>query len=214
MPNQWWRFITPIFLHAGLVHLLVNMFVQCTVGAQVRCCNAVSSSDSDPFNGVGREGGWLLRIRRHILCCRHLRQRPRGQLCPRRVTIRRCVRSYLWDRREHVGRPRCSLEVRASPAAEGWSGRIAAFNAADVFGNQIAADALLRTRLWHRPRFPPGNGQLRTYWRILPRSAVLSGRVPHHQRDQAPCNDRPSRKRHRHLRSNNNVCRADAELLH
>ncbi|KAG8905985.1 hypothetical protein FRB99_007842 [Tulasnella sp. 403] len=34
-PNQWWRFITPVFLHAGIVHLLVNMFVQCTVGAQV-----------------------------------------------------------------------------------------------------------------------------------------------------------------------------------
>ncbi|KAG8960612.1 hypothetical protein FRC05_006720 [Tulasnella sp. 425] len=34
-PNQWWRFISPIFLHAGVVHILINMFVQCTVSAQV-----------------------------------------------------------------------------------------------------------------------------------------------------------------------------------
>ncbi|KAG8879726.1 hypothetical protein FRB97_001472 [Tulasnella sp. 331] len=34
-PNQWWRFIIPIFCHAGIVHLMVNMFVQCTVAAHV-----------------------------------------------------------------------------------------------------------------------------------------------------------------------------------
>ena len=27
-PNQWFRFITPIFLHAGIIHFLLNMFAQ------------------------------------------------------------------------------------------------------------------------------------------------------------------------------------------
>ncbi|KAF8587326.1 rhomboid-domain-containing protein [Ramaria rubella] len=34
-PNQWFRFITPIFLHAGLVHIALNMFAQLLVSAQV-----------------------------------------------------------------------------------------------------------------------------------------------------------------------------------
>lgn len=34
-PNQWFRFITPIFLHAGLIHFLLNMFAQWTLSAQV-----------------------------------------------------------------------------------------------------------------------------------------------------------------------------------
>ncbi|KAJ7786227.1 hypothetical protein B0H16DRAFT_1489708 [Mycena metata] len=34
-PNQWFRFITPIFLHAGLVHLFLNLLAQLTVSAQV-----------------------------------------------------------------------------------------------------------------------------------------------------------------------------------
>ncbi|KZT44542.1 rhomboid-domain-containing protein, partial [Sistotremastrum suecicum HHB10207 ss-3] len=34
-PNQWFRFITPIFIHAGLVHILLNMLAQLTVSAQV-----------------------------------------------------------------------------------------------------------------------------------------------------------------------------------
>ena len=31
-PNQWWRFITPIFLHAGLIHIGFNMLLQWTLG--------------------------------------------------------------------------------------------------------------------------------------------------------------------------------------
>jgi len=34
-PNQWWRFITPIFLHAGFVHILTNLFFQIRVGFQM-----------------------------------------------------------------------------------------------------------------------------------------------------------------------------------
>ncbi|KAI0033415.1 hypothetical protein K488DRAFT_77908 [Vararia minispora EC-137] len=34
-PNQWFRFITPIFLHAGFIHLALNMLAQLTSGAQV-----------------------------------------------------------------------------------------------------------------------------------------------------------------------------------
>jgi len=34
-PNQWFRFITPIFLHAGIIHILLNMIAQLTLSAQV-----------------------------------------------------------------------------------------------------------------------------------------------------------------------------------
>jgi membrane associated rhomboid family serine protease len=34
-PNQWFRFITPIFLHAGIIHLLLNMFAQIILSGQV-----------------------------------------------------------------------------------------------------------------------------------------------------------------------------------
>ncbi|TFK30349.1 rhomboid-domain-containing protein [Coprinopsis marcescibilis] len=34
-PNQWFRFITAIFLHAGIVHLLLNMLAQLVLSAQI-----------------------------------------------------------------------------------------------------------------------------------------------------------------------------------
>jgi len=33
--NQWWRLFTPIFLHVGLIHLLVNLFFQIRIGLQL-----------------------------------------------------------------------------------------------------------------------------------------------------------------------------------
>jgi membrane associated rhomboid family serine protease len=34
-PNQWFRFITPIFLHAGLVHIGFNLLLQLTMGREM-----------------------------------------------------------------------------------------------------------------------------------------------------------------------------------
>ncbi|PWW79660.1 rhomboid-domain-containing protein [Tuber magnatum] len=34
-PNQWYRFITPIFLHAGLIHIAFNMLVQLKIGTDM-----------------------------------------------------------------------------------------------------------------------------------------------------------------------------------
>lgn len=34
-PDQWWRFIVPIFLHAGLLHIAFNLMVQLRQGTQV-----------------------------------------------------------------------------------------------------------------------------------------------------------------------------------
>lgn len=31
-PNQWWRFIVPMFLHAGIIHIGFNMLLQLTLG--------------------------------------------------------------------------------------------------------------------------------------------------------------------------------------
>ncbi|KDQ63481.1 hypothetical protein JAAARDRAFT_169346 [Jaapia argillacea MUCL 33604] len=34
-PNQWFRFITPVFLHAGFIHIILNMIAQMTASAQI-----------------------------------------------------------------------------------------------------------------------------------------------------------------------------------
>lgn len=34
-PNQWYRFIIPIFLHAGIIHIGFNMLLQCTLGREM-----------------------------------------------------------------------------------------------------------------------------------------------------------------------------------
>ncbi|CAI4211302.1 unnamed protein product [Parascedosporium putredinis] len=34
-PNQWFRFITPIFMHAGLIHIGFNMLLQMTIGKEM-----------------------------------------------------------------------------------------------------------------------------------------------------------------------------------
>jgi membrane associated rhomboid family serine protease len=34
-PNQWYRFIIPMFYHAGLVHLAFNMFIQVWLGGDI-----------------------------------------------------------------------------------------------------------------------------------------------------------------------------------
>ena len=34
-PNQWWRFIVPIFLHAGIIHISFNLLLQLTLGRDI-----------------------------------------------------------------------------------------------------------------------------------------------------------------------------------
>lgn len=34
-PNQWWRFIVPVFMHAGLVHIGFNLLLQLTLGTEI-----------------------------------------------------------------------------------------------------------------------------------------------------------------------------------
>jgi hypothetical protein len=54
-PNQSFRFFVPIFLHAGVVHLLLNMMAQCFSSALVRCASLCL-----PSSHPNREAGTIL----------------------------------------------------------------------------------------------------------------------------------------------------------
>lgn len=34
-PNQWYRFVIPIFLHAGIIHIAFNLYLQVTLGREI-----------------------------------------------------------------------------------------------------------------------------------------------------------------------------------
>ncbi|KAK7978501.1 hypothetical protein PG988_005991 [Apiospora saccharicola] len=40
-PHQWWRFIIPIFMHAGIIHIGFNLLLQLTMGKEIE--NAIGS---------------------------------------------------------------------------------------------------------------------------------------------------------------------------
>ena len=54
IPNQWFRFITPIFLHGGIVHFLLNMILQMRTGfALERQWGSARMALIYMFSGVG-----------------------------------------------------------------------------------------------------------------------------------------------------------------
>ncbi len=89
---EWWRFILPIFLHVGLIHLALNMAAQIIAGGQVEremgsrefnvfdicvtvislCCIALRPMLTQPII--------LSPIRHHLLCRWNLRFRSRWKL--------------------------------------------------------------------------------------------------------------------------------------
>lgn len=57
-PHQWWRFITPIFLHAGIVHLGFNMLLQLKLGGELE--RAIGHTRFFVVYFVSGIGGFLL----------------------------------------------------------------------------------------------------------------------------------------------------------
>ena len=50
------RFITPIFLHAGFVHILLNFFVQLSLSAQVSVIPLMHTTIAKPIPDRARDG--------------------------------------------------------------------------------------------------------------------------------------------------------------
>lgn len=55
-----YRFITPIFLHAGLIHIALNMLVQLTAAAEVRIRPNIQRTDCLCVSDRERDGIWWL----------------------------------------------------------------------------------------------------------------------------------------------------------
>lgn len=82
--GQWWRFVTPAFLHSGIVHMAINCYSLKNLGpfmesltnkrrfvsvyaAGALGCTALSYLCS-PLNSVGASGIALLQIRIRFIC--------------------------------------------------------------------------------------------------------------------------------------------------
>eukprot|EP00122_Pirum_gemmata_P010192 Pgem_evm1s9424 len=53
-PNQWWRYITPIFLHVGILHYFFNILMQLGVGVRIEIeCGPVRFFLIFMISGIG-----------------------------------------------------------------------------------------------------------------------------------------------------------------
>lgn len=48
-PNQWWRYLTPVFLHVGILHFVFNAVYQLQIGIPV--CGRNVCAMQVPLNG-------------------------------------------------------------------------------------------------------------------------------------------------------------------
>ena len=65
------RFITPIFLHAGIIHILLNMLAQVTLSAQVCASSLVAEWNSIRFATDWTRNGFR-GVSNHLFCCRDI----------------------------------------------------------------------------------------------------------------------------------------------
>src|SRR6266851_716938 len=100
------RFITPIFLHAGFVHIALNMLAQLTASAEVSAvaqtsqiinCSYISDRKRDGvrwlFHLVFRCGYFWVKLINYLptlLALTTFQQRPGRQLFPRGCALHRC----------------------------------------------------------------------------------------------------------------------------